>query len=99
LGILAGHAGRDLRDRPEAAGRDRLSADLTGPVLDEAEAVQRLRESVRPVDQAAANLERQLPLLADAGPVAARVALPVVFQRAGVVLEYHRAARPLQPLD
>src|SRR6202040_2884445 len=99
LGILADHAGRDLRDRPETAGRDRLPADLAGSVVAEAEAVQRLREPVGPLDQAAANVERQLPLPGDAGPIAARVALAVVFQRSGIVLEYHRAAHPLQSLD
>src|SRR5262249_2917881 len=55
--VLAGHAGGDLRDRPEACRRDALAALLAEPVVAGAQALERLREPVGPLHQQAPHRE------------------------------------------
>src|SRR5712671_3848935 len=95
LRVLAGDAGRDLGNGPEASRGDGLAARLADPVLAGPEALQRLGEAIGPVDEETPHRERHLAVLADPAGVAGGLALALVFPGPGIVLEGDRPTQPL----
>src|SRR6266853_1405794 len=99
LRVLAGDAGRDLGNGPEAGRGDGLAARLADPVLAGPEALQRLGEAIGPVDEETPHRERHLAVLADPAGVAGGLSLALVFPGPGIVLEGDRPTQPLQAVD
>src|SRR5260370_22964203 len=92
---LAGDAGRDLGNGPEAGRGDGLAARLADPVLAGPEALQRLGEAICPVDEETPHRERHLAVLADPAGVAGGLSLALVFPGPGLVLQADRPTHPL----
>src|SRR5258708_7174055 len=99
LRVLAGDAGRDLGNGPEAGRGDGLAARLADPVLAGPEALQRLGEAIGPLDEETPPRGRHLSGLADPARGAGRPAPAPVFPGPGIVLEGDRPTQPLQAVD